>query len=342
MPEAHQTRALAVDLRFDLRNALLPLGENMHILEALQEAVPHAEAIDDTKRLGWISCYLNTHALLIGDYDRAMASGQRAQALAVACEDLALEVTSHLHLGQVYHILGHYQQAIDALKYTVTRLQGEQLWERFGLAGLPAVHARTWLTWCLAEIGAFSDGMACGEDAVRIADAAERPYDQLVAYSGLGRLYLHKGDLPQALSSLEQSLALCQEASIPLFFPTVAASLGVAYAQCGRVAEALWLLQQAGEQAASLQVTVADTRLLTAFCEVYLQAGRVEEARANALQALELARARNGRGREAYARWLLSESLAHDAITASQPAVHAYRQAIALARSSSRDSATTC
>ena len=32
--------------------------------------------------------------------------------------------------------------------------------ERFGQAYLPAVFSRAWLAWCLAEVGAFAEGIA--------------------------------------------------------------------------------------------------------------------------------------------------------------------------------------
>ena len=37
---------------------------------------------------------------------------------------------------------------------------------------LTSVRSRSWLVCSLAELGAFAEGMACGEEAVRIAEAA--------------------------------------------------------------------------------------------------------------------------------------------------------------------------
>lgn len=41
--------------------------------------------------------------------------------------------------------------------------------DRFGMAGFPSVLARAWWAWCLAELGEFAEGVARGEEGVRIA-----------------------------------------------------------------------------------------------------------------------------------------------------------------------------
>ena len=99
----------------------------------------------------------------------------------------------------------------------------------------------------------------------------------------------------------------------------------------GRIAEALPLLEQAVEQATSMQLLAYHTRLVTHLSEAYLLAGRLAEARQLAGQALELSRERKERGHEAWILRLLGELAAHgDSPDAEQAAAH-YRQALALA-----------
>jgi predicted ATPase len=64
LPDSPERSALAIDLRFDLRMALLPLGAFVRISVLLQEAVVLAEASHDQQRLGLayrqlIDCFLN-------------------------------------------------------------------------------------------------------------------------------------------------------------------------------------------------------------------------------------------------------------------------------------------
>src|SRR5262249_56696490 len=50
-PERHETLAQAIDLRLDLRNALLPLDEQARLFEDLRAAEPLAERLGDPQRL---------------------------------------------------------------------------------------------------------------------------------------------------------------------------------------------------------------------------------------------------------------------------------------------------
>src|SRR5262249_61890621 len=120
--------------------------------------------------------------------------------------------------------------------------------EHFGMTGLPFVLSCSRLSWSLAELGRFAEGVAQGEAGVRIAEAAEHPFSLIVAYLGIGHVYLTQGDFPRGIPVLERGLSLGQACAIPYFFPTVARDLGTAYAQSGRVADALPRLDQGASQ----------------------------------------------------------------------------------------------
>jgi predicted ATPase len=80
LPETRETLEQAIDLHFDLRTALFPLGEFERILGCLREAEGLARTLDDPRRLGQLSVYL-THNLWITSASagstRARASGSR-------------------------------------------------------------------------------------------------------------------------------------------------------------------------------------------------------------------------------------------------------------------------
>ena len=58
LPESRELCEQAIDLRFDLRNALQPLGEFGSILERLREAEALAVSLSDQRRLGQVAAYL--------------------------------------------------------------------------------------------------------------------------------------------------------------------------------------------------------------------------------------------------------------------------------------------
>jgi class 3 adenylate cyclase/tetratricopeptide (TPR) repeat protein len=331
LSEVCDTRAPAIDLRLELRNVLLPLAEYERILEYLCAAETLAQALDDRRRLGQVSAYLSTSWRMVGDPDRAVAAGRRALAIADTLDHFPLQILAHHYLGLAYYALGDYRQAIDVLAWNVRALVGERCQERFGLAGLPAVISRTWLVWCLAELGAFAEGLVHGEEAVRIAEGVDHPYSLVTAYYGLGLLHLRQGDLHQAIPILERSLRLCQDATIPDLWPGVGSFLGSAYALLGRLGEALPLLAGAVEQTAATRHMAGHAAQLTRLGEAHLLAGRPAEAIALVQRALELARQHREQGDEAWALRLLGGISARHKPAEAEPAEVHYRQALALA-----------
>jgi class 3 adenylate cyclase/tetratricopeptide (TPR) repeat protein len=331
LPENQDTCEQAIDLRFSLRNALLPLGEHGQTFDHLRAAETLAAALNDKPRLGRACAYLAEYFRMTGDSARAVESGERAVALATALRDFALEVMATFFVGTAYHALGDYRRAVDYFRRNMASLTGELICERFGMTGLPAVMSRTWSVSCLADLGAFDEGTARGEDAVRMAEAVDDPFSLTQAYFALGSLYLRKGDLHQAIPVLERGLGLCQVANILTWLPTVAAALGYAYTLAGRVAEALPLLQQAAAQDTSRGISAGHARWIAYLSEAYLLTGHTDEASGLARSALAFARDLKARGNEAYALRLLGEIHAHQDPPAAEAAEAAYRQALALA-----------
>jgi len=267
----------------------------------------------------------------VGDHDRALEAGQRALAIAETSGDSALRVVANYYHGLAYYALGDYHGAVDFLRWNVSSLEGALVRERFGLSGLASAQSRTILVRCLAELGAFGEGIAMGEEAVRIAEAVDHPYSLTHSSLGVGHLYLRKGDLHKAIPVLERGLGLCQVADIRNLFPWLASPLGSAYALSRRVTEALPLLEQAVEQAVSMGRIGIQSLWVAGLSEAYLLAGRMPEAVQLAGRALDLSRAHKERGHEAWALRLLGEIAAHQDPPEIEPAATHYRQALALA-----------
>jgi class 3 adenylate cyclase/tetratricopeptide (TPR) repeat protein len=266
-----------------------------------------------------------------GEHERAVELGHHEITIAAEFKNFGLQIWAHFYLGQGYHAMGDYPQAIDFLRRSVASLEGDLQRERFDMPGLASVLSRSWLVWCLAEQGRFSEGLAYGKEALQIAENVDHRYSLIVACLGLGVLYLQTGKPQRAIVVLERGVALSQAERLPQLFPLVAGPLGAAYTQTGRVAEATPLLEEAVERAATMNFMGIQSRRLAWLGEAYLLAGRIDEAMPLAMRALDLARAHKERGHEAWSLRLLGEVYGQQHPPALDPAEVVYRQALALA-----------
>src|SRR4029450_10711304 len=153
------------------------------------------------------------------------------------------------------------------------------------------------------------------------------PFSLIVAYNGVGVVYLRQGDVQRAIPILERGMGLCQDWHIPVLLPDQAAALGMAYGLDGRIAAGLALVEQGVEQTVARGNPRSLALVVAWLSEAYLLADRLEEAHTRAAQALDHARQHKQRGTQAWALWLLGESTAHQASPEGEPAAGYYRQA---------------
>jgi predicted ATPase len=102
LPEQRHTREQAIDLRLAMDSALRPSGDAGRILGLLREAEALAEVLDEPHRLGQVSIFLSLYFRNRGTYDQAIASAQRALALATADGDGVLHALANRVLGIAY------------------------------------------------------------------------------------------------------------------------------------------------------------------------------------------------------------------------------------------------
>jgi transcriptional regulator with AAA-type ATPase domain/tetratricopeptide (TPR) repeat protein len=331
LPSGRDRAEQAIDIRFELRNPLHLLAEFGRLFDHLREAQALAEAIDDQWRLGWVFSYLTQTLRLTGNADQAIQCGQCAIDLAEKRGDFALQVATEFHLGSAYEDLGDYRGASATLRKVVERLQGDRLYERFGLSGLPSLVAGAHLACCLAELGDFTEAFNRGQEGIRIAEEVYDPHGLVNAQFGVATAFILKGEFRQAVPLLERGLGLCRSSNLVLMFPRVAAALGFAYAQSGRLAEAVPLLEQAVEQATSLRLTNMRSTFLTWLGETCLMSGRMDDATRLTERAVECSREQKERGHEAHARRLLGDLAARGELPDFARGEDSYRRALALA-----------
>jgi tetratricopeptide (TPR) repeat protein len=331
LSESRHTCEQAIDLRLELRYPLVMLGELERLLQYLREAETLAETLDDHRRLGWILAYLTNYYWNIGDLDRGLEVGHRALAIATTLADVPLQVRTHRALGYVYHAMGDYRRALDCFRCHVEPLKDAESQARLDLTGLPSMGINCWMVWCLAELGAFAEGIARGKAGVQAAEVSDDPDDLVEALYGVGLVFLRKGDLHPAIVALERGLGLCEGGNLPIWYPALASALGYAYALSDRIGEALPLFEKAVELDALMGVTGGSGLLLTWQSEAHLFLGRADHAVQLLGRALKLSREHRERGDEAWALRLLGAIAAHRDPPEVEEAEAAYGQALALA-----------
>jgi Tetratricopeptide repeat len=98
-------------------------------------------------------------------------------------------------------------------------LGGARRYERYGALLSPAVLSRADLAACHAELGTFAQGIALGDEALRIAEAINSPGSLKFALWGFGLVFLYQGDFYRALPPLERAVGICHKADLPVYFP---------------------------------------------------------------------------------------------------------------------------
>jgi class 3 adenylate cyclase/tetratricopeptide (TPR) repeat protein len=312
LPETRETLEQGIDLRFGLRNALLPLVEWERIQGHLREAETLARKLNDKRRLASVSGYLSgLHLNTGGPASDVRAFAEEVEAIGASLRDVPLQVA-----GRYYHVWlgalsGDYRGTERLCQTLIDALPGDLSRKRFGLVAYPAVVAHAFLARALAELGAFDEGRDHGEEAIRLAEALDHPFSLIWACLNLGRLESLRGEFVRAIMLLERAAALSQEWNIAYLTPIALAALGHVYARSGRVEEGVTRLRQAlaGYASAGIGYLLSISRVQLG--EAYLLAGRVEEAREVGTRAVALARERGERGHEAWAYHLLGETASH-------------------------------
>lgn len=309
LPRTQDNLAQEIDLRLELRNALHPLGEHDRVYEILSEAQALAQTAGDNRRLARVFSLLAQSLRLRGEYEQALQVGTEAVRIGSQLADLSIQATANFHLGQTYFQLAAHDDAHRMHGNNVAMLAGDLAQQRLGMAGLPAVFSRGHLAWSLAELGRFPEALSACDEALQIAGIVKHGYSQAFAEYCGGVVYLRLGEPARAVARLEQGFALCKAMNFRLDIPFVSAFLGYAYALSGRCDDALVLLKQGVDSAASLKMMANRAWLLGLLSEGRLIAGQTEAAVGAADEALEFARQYREAGWEAWALFHKGEAI---------------------------------
>jgi len=306
LPQGRSRDEHAIDVRFELRAALMVLGDFQRTLTVLREAQDLATVLDDERRQGWAAGYLCNLLWELGEQDEAIGRGQEALDIAARLDDAALKYLALRYLGRSYHAIGQYRRGVEMFRHALASVEPT----RTATSGRPnpsANSSRHFGALCLMELGEFPQAIAYAEEALSAVEGIDQVFDLAGSCAVLGYVYLRRGDVGKAIPLLERGVELCRACHLTVLFPFVASPLGAAYASANRIGEALVLLEQAVKQAASMRRMVELSLHVAWQSEVLLLADRVDDAKERALRALELARVHKERGYQAWILRLLAE-----------------------------------
>ena len=323
LPRTREWLERGIDVRFDLRYSLSPLGQYKKMLQVLTEGQQLAEELGDHRRLGLVSAFLTNLFTVRGELDRAVEAGQRAITIGESLDDLQLKALTNSNVSTAHFGRGEYRRAVDLARRNIGLLQGDLAFQRFGMALLPSVYSRSVMVWSLAEMGHFAEGLAMGEEALRLAETAQHPHSLIFACIGLGTLHVRKGHFDEAIRVLDRGHTLAQACGLPAVFLELAPPLASAYAFSGRVDDAMRLLEAAIAQAVTLRHPYGHYMRTGGMAEAHLCAGRAELALPLAQLFVEITRMVKGRGSHGWALRLLGEVLASSGPAEDHPASEA-------------------
>lgn len=335
LPGTDDTRLRGIDLRFDLRHALLPLAEFEKVGSHLHDAERLATEMNDRARLGRVTAFLGNYYWWMSEHERAGEYCRRALAIARETDDVALQASAAMYLGLVHYTIGELTEGAAVFRAILAASRDGVARERLGLIGLTAVYAGCYLCMCLAELGEFEEGYPIAETTVKLATDLRHPFALAHARIGGCSLAARRGDFDR-VQALETWYRDVQDPSAEVW-PLADWWILYAQVQAGDFARALPQLEAATELVTTPSALVArpmvSRPVVTAWlAEAYLHAGRHKDAAFMTAQALDLARAQGERGNEVWALRLLGEVAARAASPDVGDAEVSYGLALTLAR----------
>jgi tetratricopeptide (TPR) repeat protein len=306
LPQTDAMLAEQIDIRLELRNALLPTAGIGRNLQHSQAAERLAQRLGDPRRLAWATSLMARDLNMAGRPTEALAAAQRALGM-VGDADLSCITRFHIALAAYAH--GDYPQTIAVLEPLVHEVEGGDRLRHFGLPAPGALYFRGWLSWSLSRTGAFSKAGTVLADMMALARETDQPLGLTFTHLSLGFVLGAEGRLRDAEAELRTSLELCQAWSFYGWFTNIASCLGHVLSRLGKDEEGTALLQRAVDRTRASGILVSHGQELAWLAEAHLAAGRADQAAHTAEEAVKVACQHEERGNEALALSALGRAM---------------------------------
>jgi class 3 adenylate cyclase len=306
LPQTNAMLAEQIDIRLELRNALLPTAGIGRNLQHSQAAEDLAQRLGDPRRLAWATSLMARDLNMAGRPTEALAAAQRALGMV---GDADLSCLTRFHIALAAYAQGDYPQTIAVLEPLVREVEGGDRLRHFGLPAPGALYFRGWLSWAKSRTGAFSEAETVLADMVVLAREADQPLGLTFTHLSRGFVLGAAGRLQEAEAELRISLELCQAWSFYGWFTNIASCLGHVLSRLGQDEEGTTLLQRATERTRASGILVSHGQELAWLAEAHRAAGRADQAVQTAGEAVEAARQHEERGNEALALFALGRAV---------------------------------
>ncbi len=298
MPSDDASQSLAIDLEFDQRTVLIPLGSLDKAKQCLQNALATANDIGDRRRRGLANGYLANLYWELGEQTRAIEAGREAEQIAELLGDEGMANSARRYLGRSYLAVGEFETSLRMLEQC---LPDDDL-NGGGAASPSSVLVRVFMSASHAELGDYEKGLSFAETTIEIAKDLKHPMSSSAALAALGRMRLRRGEFDRAAEQLEEAVQIIQKEDIPLLFPFAAAPLGITQAWLGRTEDGIQLLLDAIDQSAEMSRMVDAALWHYWLAQAYSLAGQGPRAKQAAERGLSFSITYGERGHQA---WLL-------------------------------------
>jgi DNA-binding SARP family transcriptional activator len=289
LPDRRARLELGIDVRLDLRHALLALGEIAVVGTHLREAASLAIELGDVRREARVTLSQAAHLYLVGDYEGTVRRAQHAVDT-VGAEDIEVAVEGRLRAALANVELARYRAASEILEATLASLAVAGRHARLGQPYLPAVRALSWLAMVHSRLGEFDLATRAAAESLELAEVAGDPQSLVEALDAVGDVHVSRGELLKALAPYERALEVCRAWHLRTRIPSFYGVMARIYAQVGREAESIALHRAAKAEDDAMGRSGRRASRTLGLGRAALLAGQLEEASRLAEQALDRAR----------------------------------------------------
>jgi class 3 adenylate cyclase/tetratricopeptide (TPR) repeat protein len=331
LPESRSTLEQAFDIRLEMRQVLVQLGEFRTSLQMMREALGLAERLNDDHRLARVYTFMMGDHTMLGQLDEARVIGIRAASMANALGDLRLRILTTTYLARVHFVIGEYNRAVELATGNLAALPSEWADEYFGMASPASIFDRMWLVLSLAHVGKFAEARGHGAEAIQLAEATHRLHPIYLAYHAAATPHLLRGDWEKARQLIETAIRNEGAGVTGAIHVTHFALSAWILAQLGEASEALYRLREGELRLERLQAKgthVYSAWDYHALGRAYLLLDRLDNARRVANRAIEFSSSQPGFA--AYALHLIGAIATHPDAFDPKSGEAYYRRALAL------------
>ncbi|MBV8103152.1 MAG: tetratricopeptide repeat protein [Hyphomicrobiales bacterium] len=271
--------------------SLAQIGEFRSLAAYLPRALELARKQNRKAKICAALCHLGMASFFAGRYAESRGHSERAIEIAYQLDSLPLIFAASFNLASALSGLGLLRPAIALHHDLCTKLSGNLETARLGAAGIPASISRSYLCWFLTETGEYDEGLTHVERAIAIAKQAGEPYSELLALNAKGRALLRLNRFAEAITCLEEGVALIERHGYDVILPHLLGTLASALARSGSGGRAIaqvsdWLKREREHRTGPLELF----QLNAGYAEALAASGETEQALERANRALDISR----------------------------------------------------